>query len=55
MVFRVVTWIITVIIGAVPALCKNAPFVAALNSKNASRVRLFAGWGGTASLLVVRV
>ena len=25
MVFRVVTWIITVIIGAVPALCENAP------------------------------
>ena len=24
-VFRVVTWIITVIIGAVPALCENAP------------------------------
>ena len=26
MVFRVVTWIITVIIGAVPTLCENAPF-----------------------------
>ena len=25
-VFRVVTWIITVIIGAVRALCENAPF-----------------------------
>ena len=24
-VFRVVTWIITVMIGAVPALCENAP------------------------------
>ena len=24
-VFRAVTWIITVIIGAVPALCENAP------------------------------
>ena len=25
-VFRVVTWMITVIIGAVRALCENAPF-----------------------------
>ena len=27
MVFRVVTWIIIVIIGAVRALCENAPYV----------------------------
>ena len=25
LVFRVVTWIITAILGAVPALCENAP------------------------------